>query len=88
MQSYYNFTDHFPYAIFYTQINFDLFTVKLETCTPNPVYLFPPHPNPLPSGNHPFVLCIYESFFVLFCLFCVLDSTCLSLSYFTWYNTP
>ena len=45
MQSYYSFTDHFLYAIFYTQINFDLFTVKLKTCTSEsciPVYLFPP----------------------------------------------
>ena len=33
MQSYYNFTDHFPYVVFYTQINFELFIAKLETCT-------------------------------------------------------
>ena len=77
MQIYYNFTDHFPYAIFYTQINFDLFTVKLETCTPNPVYLFPPHPNPLPSGNHPFVLCICKSVFILFYLIVLLLRFCI-----------
>jgi len=35
-------------------------------------YLFPP-PAPLPSGNHLFVLCIYN--YVLFIhLFCFLDS--------------
>ena len=45
----------------------------------NPLYLFET------NGKHPFVLCIYESLFIWFSLFCSLDSIiqilfCLSLS--------
>ena len=36
---------------------------------------FTPYLNPLPSGDHLFVLCVYESVFGLFCLFaCFSDS--------------
>ena len=39
---------------------------------PNPLLFFSQPPNLLPSGNRQFVLHIHE--FVLFCLFCFLDS--------------
>ena len=35
-----------------------------------------PYPQPVPSGNHQFVLCIHESVSVLLCYFtCFLDPT-------------
>ena len=43
-----------------------------------PFTYFTLRPNPLPSGNHQFVLCVCDSVSVLFCLFIsfgFLDST-------------
>ena len=51
----------------------------------NPLHLFHPSLHPLPSGNHQFLLCIYESISVLLCLFICFVFEILHVNEIVWY---
>ena len=64
IQSYYNIIDHIPYAVYYIPMTL-LYNWKVVPL--NPLTISPTPQPALPSGSHPFVLCIYASVFILFC---------------------
>ena len=57
MQSYYNIIDYVPYAACYISVNYFLYSWSFILL--NPLHLL----YPTPSGNHKFILCIYENVF-------------------------
>ena len=67
MQSYYNIIDHIPYAVLYIPMSYLFYNWKLVSL--NLFHLFRLPLTPLPSSNHQFDLCVYESVSVLFYLF-------------------
>ena len=70
-RSYYNIIDYVSYTVLFILVTY-LFYRFMPL---NPFHLFCPFPQPFPSSNHQFVLCICECVsvlsvlgFVLFCL--------------------
>ena len=59
MQSYYNIIDYIPYAAYYISVNYFLYSWRFIIL--NPLHLL----HPTPSGNHSFILCIYENVFFI-----------------------
>ena len=91
MHSYYNIIDGIPYTVLYIPITI-FATANFYFLIPSP---FSPIFDPLPSGNHQLILCIYEFVSVLLVhLSCCLVSTYkwnhmvfyFSLIYFTYRN--
>ena len=73
-QSYYNIIDHIP--MLYITSSWFVYLITGDLYLFIHFTYFSPHPrSALPSVNHWFLLCICESVFILFCLFCFLDST-------------
>ena len=68
IQSYYDIIDHIPCYILYP-MNYLFYCWKYLFVSLSLTHLFFSSPQPLPSGNHLFVFCTYDSIFVLLCLF-------------------
>jgi len=66
--NYGSITDQIPYTVYCIPVAYLFYYWRFVPL--NPLHLFnPPIPSPLPSGIHQFVLCVYESVFILvFCL--------------------
>lgn len=68
----YNAIDYITYSVYYMPVTYLFYNLKFIPF--NFLYNFCPL-RPLSSGNHQFVIYIYEYISVFFCLFCFLDLT-------------
>ena len=67
VQAYCNIIDHIPYAVYYIVVTYLLYNQRFVPL--NPLHVSPPLPFSSLATAHLFSI-IYESAFILFCLFC------------------